>query len=79
MAGWYDVFLQPMLDTFQGYQNNSVAGALGKQQLIVGPRGHCVMENYIDFDDDFINWKWGYDISVDIFLSQNSESSQSPR
>ena len=37
MAGWYDIFLQPMLDTHAAID----AHLGGNQRLIVGPRGHC--------------------------------------
>lgn len=69
-AGWYDIFLQMMLDSYQLYQTNSAQGGRGKQQLIVGPRGHCMFEDYIDFEWDWLGDKWAYDISVDLFESQ---------
>mmetsp|Transcript_773 Transcript_773/g.2375 ORF Transcript_773/g.2375 Transcript_773/m.2375 type:complete len:476 (-) Transcript_773:670-2097(-) len=36
-AGWFDIFLQPMLDTYAAFDKHLG----GSQRLIVGPRGHC--------------------------------------
>jgi len=38
--GWFDIFLEPMIDTFQAYDFKS--DAPHQARLIIGPRGHCL-------------------------------------
>lgn len=40
MAGWYDIFLQGMIDAFQGLQKYGGEGAQGRQKLVIGPWTH---------------------------------------
>jgi predicted acyl esterase len=40
-AGWYDIFLQPHLDLFSGWQKQSDPSVQGKSYLVVTPHGHC--------------------------------------
>jgi uncharacterized protein len=44
MGGWYDAFLQGIVDGYDGYQHHAGAGALGKSKLVMGPWTH---EGYI--------------------------------
>jgi len=76
-GGWFDIFLQPMLWTYDNYQTKSAIGAKGKQQLFIGPRGHCELEDYIWFPDDRLVDIWAYEQSVRLFLTQDdSETSR---
>lgn len=43
VGGWWDIFAQPTLDAFVGYQTASGRGARGKQKLIMGPWSHGVL------------------------------------
>lgn len=40
-AGWYDIFQQPHLTAWAGYQYRSGPGGLGQSKLVVDPLGHC--------------------------------------
>ncbi|MBU0497289.1 MAG: CocE/NonD family hydrolase [Candidatus Thermoplasmatota archaeon] len=40
MGGWYDIFLQGIIDGFHGYQNSGGPGAVGNSKLIIGPWTH---------------------------------------
>lgn len=39
-GGWFDIFTQGTLDTFNAYQNNGGKGAKGTQKVIMGPWVH---------------------------------------
>ncbi len=41
-GGWFDIFLQGTLNTFNAYQNNGGKGAKGKQKLVMGPWIHGI-------------------------------------
>lgn len=41
-GGWFDIFLQGTLDTFQAYQTKGGKGAKGKQKVIMGPWVHGI-------------------------------------
>lgn len=41
LAGWYDIFSQPQLTAFMGYQTMSSPPSLGNNYLVVLPTGHC--------------------------------------
>jgi putative CocE/NonD family hydrolase len=45
LGGWYDIFLQGIIDGFLGYQNLGGPGAKGKSKLIMGPWTH---DGYIE-------------------------------
>jgi uncharacterized protein len=40
-AGWYDIFEQGNLETFDGIQHESDPSVRGKHYLVVDPLGHC--------------------------------------
>eukprot|EP01128_Nolandella_sp_AFSM9_P001876 TRINITY_DN12278_c0_g1_i1.p1 TRINITY_DN12278_c0_g1~~TRINITY_DN12278_c0_g1_i1.p1 ORF type:complete len:648 (+),score=129.82 TRINITY_DN12278_c0_g1_i1:34-1944(+) len=40
MLGWYDIFTGPQWELFNNYNTLSDPSAQGKQQMVVGPRGH---------------------------------------
>ena len=40
LGGWYDIFLQGIIDGFLGYQKLGGPGAEGKSKLIIGPWTH---------------------------------------
>lgn len=42
LMGWYDIFTRPNLESFWNYQLLSAPEARGRQQAIIGPRGHCL-------------------------------------
>jgi uncharacterized protein len=42
VGGWYDIFTQGTIDSFNGYQTNGGPGARGKQKLIMGPWTHGI-------------------------------------
>ncbi len=44
LGGWYDIFLQGIIDGFLGYQELGGEGAIDKSKLIIGPWTH---EGYI--------------------------------
>lgn len=43
MGGWYDIFAQGTLDSFEGYQKHGGVRARGHQKLIMGPWTHALM------------------------------------
>ncbi len=45
LGGWYDIFLQGIIDGFLGYQHLGGPGARGKSKLIMGPWTH---DGYIE-------------------------------
>lgn len=45
LGGWYDIFLQGIIEGYQGYQHLGGPGALGKSKLIIGPWTH---DGYIE-------------------------------
>jgi predicted acyl esterase len=45
LGGWYDIFLQGIIDGYLGYQNLGGPGAQGKSKLIMGPWTH---DGYIE-------------------------------
>lgn len=55
-AGWYDIFLQPMIETWGGY--NFRSGAQNQQRLVIGPRGHCLTTFPLLFPDDRLADIW---------------------
>jgi len=44
IGGWFDIFAQPTVDAFQGYQTRGGEGARGKQKLVMGPWTHGVLQ-----------------------------------
>ena len=40
MGGWFDIFVEGIIDGFRGYQYQGGAGARGKSKLIIGPWVH---------------------------------------
>ena len=68
LAGWYDIFLQPMLETFKIYDTTSSTGGKGTQRLIVEPRGHCFFIKDTNIEDWFLNdlfaYVWAFETSV---------------
>jgi predicted acyl esterase len=40
MGGWYDIFIQGIIDGFKGYQYQGGNGARGNSKLIIGPWTH---------------------------------------
>lgn len=55
-AGWYDIFLQPMIETWGGY--NFRSSAQNQQRLVIGPRGHCLTSFPLLFPDDRLADIW---------------------
>jgi len=45
LGGWYDIFLQGIIEGYQGYQHLGGPGAQGNSKLIIGPWTH---EGYIE-------------------------------
>jgi len=45
LGGWYDIFLQGIIEGYQGYQHLGGSGAQGKSKLIIGPWTH---DGYIE-------------------------------
>lgn len=43
LGGWWDIFAQPAIDAFNGYQSAGARGARGNQKLIMGPWTHGVL------------------------------------
>ncbi|EDQ84487.1 uncharacterized protein MONBRDRAFT_39252 [Monosiga brevicollis MX1] len=64
-AGWYDIFLQPMMDTFEGYLYKSVDPQ--QSRMIIGPRGHCLTEHPFLFPDDRYAEVWSYETALSIY------------
>jgi predicted acyl esterase len=44
VGGWWDIFAQPTLDAFVGYQERGGRGARGRQKLLMGPWTHSVLQ-----------------------------------
>jgi len=70
-TGWYDVFQQPQLDAYMGYQYES--SAPGTNFLLIGPGGHCGGSTNSEFAwpeaDKF--WSLRVDISQRMFVQLN--------
>eukprot|EP00730_Choanoeca_flexa_P013099 TRINITY_DN4963_c0_g1_i2.p1 TRINITY_DN4963_c0_g1~~TRINITY_DN4963_c0_g1_i2.p1 ORF type:complete len:601 (+),score=137.70 TRINITY_DN4963_c0_g1_i2:50-1804(+) len=64
-GGWYDIFLQPMIDTFQAYDYKS--DDPHHTRMIIGPRGHCLTAHPFLFPDDRYAEVWSYETAVSIF------------
>ncbi len=45
IGGWWDIFVQPVIDGFVGYQEHGGASARGRQKLIMGPWTHGVLQD----------------------------------
>lgn len=75
-GGWYDIFLDPMLRTFAGYDTESTGIARGNQQFFIEPRGHCFFETEVSFRDDRLAWIWSYERSVDIFKARTTAATR---
>ncbi len=43
IGGWWDIFAQPTIDAFNGYQTSGGRAARGNQKLIMGPWTHGVL------------------------------------
>ena len=43
IGGWFDIFAQPTIEAFLGYQNQGGEGARGRQKLVMGPWTHGVL------------------------------------
>jgi len=44
MTGWHDIFVQGVINAFEGIQNRGGQGARGRQKLIVGPWEHNITQ-----------------------------------
>ena len=60
-GGWYDIFNQGTLDTFEGYQKNGGEGAVGEQFLVMATGGHCQ-----GLGDKFPNEEFGAQLAQEI-------------
>eukprot|EP01125_Pyxidicula_operculata_P013076 TRINITY_DN4324_c0_g1_i1.p1 TRINITY_DN4324_c0_g1~~TRINITY_DN4324_c0_g1_i1.p1 ORF type:complete len:393 (-),score=69.85 TRINITY_DN4324_c0_g1_i1:110-1288(-) len=70
MGGWYDIFIGPMITSFENYQKYSDPSVRGKHQMIIGPRGHCFYnkdESNFSFAMDLFDYIWSIEASLDIF------------
>ncbi len=45
IGGWWDIFAQPTVDAFVGYQSHGIRGARGRQKLVMGPWTHGVLQD----------------------------------
>jgi len=67
MGGWYDAFLQGIVDGYDGYQHHSGAGALGKSKLVMGPWTHegyiTTKQGELTYPENSLCW-----FMVDVFL-----------
>jgi len=67
MGGWYDAFLQGIVDGYDGYQHNSGTGALGKSKLIMGPWTHdgyiTTKQGDLTYPENSLCW-----FTIDVFL-----------
>ncbi len=45
LGGWYDIFCQGTIDSFEGYQTRGGPAARGRQKLVMGPWTHGVLQN----------------------------------
>ncbi len=43
IGGWWDIFAQPTMDAFNGYQTAAGRQARGRQKLVMGPWSHGVL------------------------------------
>lgn len=44
LGGWWDIFAQPTIDGFVGYQNQGAKNVRNRQRLIMGPWTHGVLQ-----------------------------------
>lgn len=65
-AGWYDLFLQPNLDTTSLYESAGYP-----VQYFLEPRGHCLTENVEWFPNDKFLLLWAWEASVALFQQQS--------
>jgi uncharacterized protein len=47
IGGYWDIFAQPTLDGFVGYQNRGGRGARRQQKLVFGPWAHAVLQDKV--------------------------------
>ncbi|MGA1238419.1 MAG: CocE/NonD family hydrolase, partial [Limisphaerales bacterium] len=47
VGGYWDIFAQPTIDAFNGYQNHGGPNARGKQKLLLGPWSHNVLQDKV--------------------------------
>ena len=47
IGGYWDIFAQPTIDAFNGYQLHGGQGARGQQKLILGPWSHGVLQDKV--------------------------------
>ena len=47
IGGYWDIFAQPTLDAFVGYQTRGGRGARGRQKLVMGPWAHGVLQEKV--------------------------------
>ncbi len=47
IGGYWDIFAQPTIDAFVGYQNSGGRGARGQQKLVLGPWSHGVLQEKV--------------------------------
>lgn len=47
VGGYWDIFAQPTIDAFLGYQQRGGRGARGRQKLLMGPWAHAVMQEKV--------------------------------
>jgi len=67
MGGWYDAFLQGIVDGYDGYQHLSGEGARGKSKLVMGPWTHegyiTTKQGDLTYPENSLCW-----FLVDVFL-----------
>ena len=78
LGGWYDIFLQGIIDGFLGYQHLGGPGARGKSKLIMGPWTH---DGYIEqnqgeliYPKNSLGW-WGLKMFRDMILQYTMDKS----
>jgi predicted acyl esterase len=47
VGGYWDIFAQPTIDAFVGYQERGGRGARGRQRLLMGPWAHGVLQEKV--------------------------------
>ncbi|MCK4416284.1 MAG: CocE/NonD family hydrolase, partial [Thermoplasmatales archaeon] len=78
LGGWYDIFLQGIIDGFLGYQHLGGPGAQGKSKLIMGPWTH---DGYIEqnqgeliYPKNSLGW-WSLKMFRDMILQYTMDKS----
>jgi len=71
LGGWYDIFLQGIIEGFLGYQYLGSPGALGRSKLVIGPWTHSgyinTNQGELEYPRNSLGW-WALRMFRDLLL-----------